>query len=276
MPEPERDRYYNLILLCPTHHTIVDKSETDFTIDALLQMKSSHETWVATQLGVAGPTANEIRYAELIQGWQERTIDSEWWRRLLSDCFVGRNTVRRSDLKAAKESYEWIFARRLPGGLTAFEAEYKRFEIVLGTLITVLDLTLETIDRGDPELLAHPPDYKLVPFASRREAEVEWDWVGNVIPDLAFEITRCANAVCEAVVTDFEPLFRSAEGVVLLVVGADLYRPEYRCTDQRFEDLSSFLDQRESRDHNIGRGRHESGERKIGVRPESRADHYAP
>jgi hypothetical protein len=266
IPELERDSYYNLILLCPTHHTIVDKSEADFTVDALLQMKSAHETWVATQLGVAGPTANEIRYAELIQGWQERTIDSEWWRRLLPGCFEARNTVHSSDLRAAVETYEWIVARRLPGELKVFETEFKRFEAVLLSLLAVLNRILDGADRESEALLWHPPSYK----GSDDEAAFEtWDWVGKVTPDLALELTRCANAICDAVISEFEGLFRSVEGVVTLrvwdVMGVTLYRPEYRGSDDRFLDLESFLDQRSTRDYQIGSGQHVRGKQQIGL-----------
>ena len=31
----ERDSYYNLILLCPNHHTIIDKNPEDYTIEKL-------------------------------------------------------------------------------------------------------------------------------------------------------------------------------------------------------------------------------------------------
>jgi hypothetical protein len=39
----ELDGYGNLILLCPTHHTVVDAQPTVFTAPALREMKVSHE-----------------------------------------------------------------------------------------------------------------------------------------------------------------------------------------------------------------------------------------
>ncbi|WP_159008523.1 HNH endonuclease [Bradyrhizobium sp. S69] len=40
----ERDGYANLILLCPTHHTLIDKPENEaaFTVNSLLNMKLQH------------------------------------------------------------------------------------------------------------------------------------------------------------------------------------------------------------------------------------------
>jgi len=41
--EEERNSYENLIYLCPTHHTLIDKQEIDFSVEILCNMKISHE-----------------------------------------------------------------------------------------------------------------------------------------------------------------------------------------------------------------------------------------
>ena len=45
MSAKQRDDYRNLILLCPTHHTLIDKNESEskFTTADLLEMKAAHE-----------------------------------------------------------------------------------------------------------------------------------------------------------------------------------------------------------------------------------------
>lgn len=45
---PNRDAYENAILLCPTHHKVVDDNENVYQIEALHQMKSEHEAVVAS------------------------------------------------------------------------------------------------------------------------------------------------------------------------------------------------------------------------------------
>lgn len=45
------DNYVNLILLCPTHHTIIDKApEGQFTVERLLQWKATHERRIEESL----------------------------------------------------------------------------------------------------------------------------------------------------------------------------------------------------------------------------------
>lgn len=48
----ERDSYENLILLCPTHHTLIDKAENEerYTVEMLHEMKEEHETTIANRL----------------------------------------------------------------------------------------------------------------------------------------------------------------------------------------------------------------------------------
>ena len=45
-PPEEGETYENRILLCPTHHTMVDASEADWTVERLLEMKATHESQI--------------------------------------------------------------------------------------------------------------------------------------------------------------------------------------------------------------------------------------
>lgn len=46
----ERDSYFNLILLCPTHHRIIDSNPEDYPVEKLHLMKVQHEVWVEQTL----------------------------------------------------------------------------------------------------------------------------------------------------------------------------------------------------------------------------------
>ncbi len=51
-PVGHRDKYSNLILLCPTHHTQVDVQSGSHTVDQIRTWKVDHETWVRERLAV--------------------------------------------------------------------------------------------------------------------------------------------------------------------------------------------------------------------------------
>lgn len=49
-PGGTRDGLANLILLCPEHHTTVDRQPAKFPVAKLIQWKADHEAWVGNQL----------------------------------------------------------------------------------------------------------------------------------------------------------------------------------------------------------------------------------
>lgn len=62
LSDRERDAYPNLILLCPTHHRLVDARESAFTADLLRTWKTERETTVFESLAQHMPS---ISFAEL-------------------------------------------------------------------------------------------------------------------------------------------------------------------------------------------------------------------
>jgi hypothetical protein len=78
--DKERDSYENLILLCPTHHTLIDKKENEerYTVKMLHEMKKGHETNVANRLkGIKIEDLNQLKdqlsilLAENHQAWAQ-------------------------------------------------------------------------------------------------------------------------------------------------------------------------------------------------------------
>lgn len=74
----ERDSYQNLILLCPNHHTLIDKPENEeiYSVDVLIKMKITHENNVSKRLEVKELSSVEqvkdkiaIYLAENRQAW---------------------------------------------------------------------------------------------------------------------------------------------------------------------------------------------------------------
>jgi hypothetical protein len=78
--DKERDSYENLILLCPTHHTLIDKAENEerYTVEILHEMKVEHETTVAHRLdGIVIKELDQLKdqlsilLAENHQAWEQ-------------------------------------------------------------------------------------------------------------------------------------------------------------------------------------------------------------
>ena len=63
LSDEERNSYHNLILLCPNHHTEIDKNEEDWPVEKLYHLKSSHELWVSETLS---ETIDQFKVAKQI------------------------------------------------------------------------------------------------------------------------------------------------------------------------------------------------------------------
>lgn len=71
----ERDKYSNLILLCPTHHSDIDKNFIDWPVEKLNRIKQEHEAWVTEQLSTGNITVSKIDNTDFLQNrfevWRE-------------------------------------------------------------------------------------------------------------------------------------------------------------------------------------------------------------
>lgn len=81
IPEKDRDRYANWVLLCGYHHDIVDIQPNTYTIADLKKMKADHETWVTEQLD---EEVTNLTFAEL---------------KVATDAIVDSNTEQPSGFK---------------------------------------------------------------------------------------------------------------------------------------------------------------------------------
>lgn len=61
-PDSERNEEQNLLLLCPTHHNLIDQATTEYTVEWLLSTKQTHERWVAERLACS-PSSIDDRQA---------------------------------------------------------------------------------------------------------------------------------------------------------------------------------------------------------------------
>ena len=67
LPLKERDKYKNLILLCPTHHAEIDKNSDDWPVQKLHHIKSEHEAWVSEQLNAGNISVTKIDNADFLK-----------------------------------------------------------------------------------------------------------------------------------------------------------------------------------------------------------------
>jgi len=70
-PKEESDSYKNLILLCPTHHTQIDKFPKEWPVENLHELKSSHEKCVEENISADRITEIEGQISVFSSGGEE-------------------------------------------------------------------------------------------------------------------------------------------------------------------------------------------------------------
>jgi len=105
----DRDKVGNLILLCPTHHSLVDAQKRRFTPAALRKMKAEHELWVRRTLSTWKSHSTPLRAPRLGPPLPSDYVRTEHFRAAKKEIlrapailtFVGGPGVGKSSLAAA-------------------------------------------------------------------------------------------------------------------------------------------------------------------------------
>jgi hypothetical protein len=251
-PRPSNiDDYSNLVLLCPTHHKLVDDHPDVYTVQALMDMKTALEISVAS----AGSTAEKKRqrdeelYASYVDEWVRRADLDHWDTWLSRLTSHGQPSLGKSQFERLEKLQRWLFGRIWPGRHVALEDSFHNFRFVLDDLMVVFSRHVDW--RDDRDVLWTTKFYKITrwdPAAYERLSSEYEEHVG-LVEDLALELTRAANYVCDNVRSSLDPTFRLDEGALLLragpmmtTLGWDTYRPEYR-GDERMDKPYPGLDQ---------------------------------
>ncbi len=264
----QRDLYGNLLLMCNVHHTVIDRNPIVYPVDRLHRMKSDHEAWVRASLAGYDPVhqREEELYASCIQEWETR-LDLDGWDgwagRLLSH---GHPSLPVWKLEALEWLRAWLFKRVWPRRYPRLEAALENFRLVLVDLTNWMQKVGEEVGVGDTKTIWVEKIYKRARGVDRleeRRLEDEYDFNVGVAEDLALELTRAANLVCDEVRRDLMPDYRLKEGLVVITSGpfADLtwttYKPQYAMgttPDGAYPGLTAFLADREDRDISAGYG----------------------
>jgi len=215
LTDEERNSYHNLILLCPNHHTEIDKNQTDWPVEKLHQVKSIHELWVSETLSNQvdqRKLANEIAIASTIdaaimlcqlENWTNWTCnayapDPQWPENLINDIFQYRQKI--------------IVSTPL------WNPEYQELKRATITLSIALHLAAQKFQKH----CIHEGDV-LIPdkfYRNSRKYDVDLkaylDWLDDCYEFLRLA-TKAANWFADCVRNQINPLFFAEKGKFLII-----------------------------------------------------------
>ena len=239
----ERTSYFNRILLCPTHHTIIDKNVDDYPVEKLHLIKDQHELWVEQSLSNSHDVtelANNAIYSSLIDAAVEYCNFAGW------DNWTNNaiSPIPEWDLKAQDDIYKFrnmIIKAVWPGTLTELERALESLSLAMHTAFKVFMVhgglegnRFSATSDGVPfyKLYFNSPKYNEMVALYKR-------WV-HLCDSYIDEATRSANWLAEVVRRDVNPMFFAVEGKFTLINAA--CPPEY--TQEEKDSLPTSLIER--------------------------------
>jgi hypothetical protein len=233
MPQSERDSYRNLILLCPTHHDLIDSDPDTWTVSRLHAMKIDRETAMAPVADSQAQRRDEA-WASLVDDFTTRmALDA--WAHHMSGLLRPNQGIRQSSLSRLYGTCAWLNARIYPIGYPNLVRAFNTIRTVLSDLIDTFEIYSDAQDEAEPDPYIHTPKfYKRGGWNENYHADAEkYGQHLNLVADLALELNRAINWLCDVVREELDPLFLVETGALQMLGGpfedgnTRWLRPEY-------------------------------------------------
>lgn len=224
LTKKERDSYYNLILLCPNHHTLIDKNPDDYTIEKLHLFKDQHEYWVEHTLSEAKDslkTAQSVIYADLIDATVE-ACQLDKWDKWASRAVSTNMKWDEGSHERLFKFYNKILGAIWPNTLPELECALKKFTYEICEAFQTFAEHCKPSETRDG-ILVEERFYKSQGWIEDdneyQQLLKEYDAWQNKCKNHMMEATKAANWLADVVRRDINPLFFATKGKFFVIMG---------------------------------------------------------
>ncbi|MFC2005693.1 HNH endonuclease [Chloroflexota bacterium] len=220
----ERDSYFNLILLCPTHHTIIDNDPEDYPIEKLHIMKAQHELWVEEKFSESKDlreTAQDVIYADLIDTAAE-ACQFDSWDKWASRALSTNMNWDEDAHKRLFEFYNKIIGAVWPRTLPELECALKKLTYEIYEAIQTFAEHYETSKTRDNILVEerfHKSQGWIEDDNEYQQLFDEYKAWHDKCENHVIEATKAANWLADVVRRDVNPLFFATKGKFFVIMG---------------------------------------------------------
>lgn len=258
LPQVERDAYPNLILLCPTHHDLVDSDTATYTVGILDGMKAAHEIAVGPAIDALA-LQQDAAWGSLVDEFVER-IDLARWELRMSGLVSTVYGAHLSTLDALQEVGVWLNGRVYPQTHSRLRRAFDTFQAVSIDFYDVFSLHADQnqLPAEDPWVVTLKFYKNRYPNPNYSQDLERFTEHVNLVCDLAMELTRAANWICDQVRDGLDPTFFLDIGALQVEGGpysdgrTRWWRPEYSTAEREmaspYASLETFKKQRYERD----------------------------
>jgi hypothetical protein len=245
----DQESYHNLILLCPNHHTLIDKNPKDYPIEKLHMIKSQHEYWVESTLSESydlKTKAIDAIYAHLIDLAVEGCSFGSW-EKWMSQLYGPSHRIEADIYNKALDYTLKMCKAVWPGKLPELESAMKIFSTAMNMMLNFYMKNAESKIENEKDYFIEDKSYKRSwhpkeIFRELSDRRKRWE---NYLNELIVEVTKAANWLAELARRDINPLFMATEGKFSLIWGPDdnfswhTIIPEYS-TDEKRQLIDSY------------------------------------
>jgi len=215
LSDTERDGYSNRILLCPNHHTEIDKDEQYYSVERLHLIKQQHELWVKERLSERADGKKQVAdqiYSAIIDA-AVKYCDFPGWNRWVSEAGYVYQRWHQNTVSDIDRFEDCIHRAIWPGSNPELENALK-------TLSLALSKARETFMQHC-EYGRYGSMYSGVKFYSLtwHEDQSVYHRLLKEYKAWVFEFsfwlwiaTKAANWICEVVRKGINPMFFAIEG----------------------------------------------------------------
>jgi len=239
-----KNSYANLILLCPTCHTKIDKNPADYPVEKLHDIKYKHEMWVSERLATLKDDfelAQELVIASIIDK-TTALCDLENWSDWVS-------WVDSADGPNFEDGLAQNISKYRDAVIAAVWPEDDKYKDLKKSIINfsievygMIQTAQEHSDLNQGKWYRHK-FYRNVPHGEKRDKAVgRYDeWLQECSNSVTLA-TKALNYFATIVRRDVNPLYFADHGKFLLTRGPDMtgswvtYVPEY--TEEELESIT--------------------------------------
>jgi len=263
LPLDQRNLFDNLILLCRDHHKIIDDQPDKYTIEELHRVKNEHIIWVRQTLGFdEAKQHDDETYLAIAQRWAELAGLDDWDNFTYLVIFGDSPAVKTERWPQLEALNDWLFSRVYPDRYIELNNAFENFRRVLHDFRGDFSAHIDSPKDGENYVRTRK-FYKIDKWDEKLYTKLgkQYDEHCSLLSDLAVELTRAANYICDLMRKHVYRNFRVKEGLLIIQAGTWIdgvdrslrvaYRPEER-TGFPYPGREKFMTVRCERDFYYG------------------------
>ncbi|MEU9201420.1 HNH endonuclease [Streptomyces sp. NPDC048332] len=263
------DTYENLLLLCPTHHTLIDKNNgAGFSVAKLEETKSAHEKLVTESLDSDEESERELseRMTALLLVW-ERKMRLDQWEDVTARLNHPIPVLSDRSYSQLIEAGAWLLKMRWPEQYPRTVQAFRNLHHVMTDLLNHLQECMEAENEVFWKLRRN---YKRIGWDPKAYEELfaEFQSERFLLYVLAIETTKAINWVIVEAAREVDAFYRFDQGLILMRDGDGVFktwmmRLEYEADELTDENpaphpgraaITNFLDEGISKNAHLFEG----------------------